>query len=376
MSTDTLKALFDGHQDKVTDKWSSYLDTYESALATYREKTRTLLEIGVQNGGSLQIWAKYFKNAETIIGCDVENACSELLFDDERIHVIVGDANSPDVLEKVSLFTSSFDIIIDDGSHKSSDIIASIVNYLPLLDENGLFIIEDLHCSYWRDFEGGLHYPYSAIAFLTRLIDIINYEHWGLELDRSSHLEEFLTHFGINNRLDTLNSIHSIEFTNSVAIIRKREPRYNTLGERHVAGTEAQVVPELLAAKPTMPLVTQLEVLPDPLHELPTVKTALRIAQEEISQLKLNIKNQEEELRLAEKNKTRIVELQQALEVAHNEHSSLAKQLVAAIKQLNDTNNQMKSARAELQAIRSSKIWRYTSFIRRFGTQIKAFKTL
>lgn len=60
----TLKQLYALHTGKVSDKWSSYLDAYENILSKYRHKPINLLEVGVQNGGSLEIWAKYFPYAK------------------------------------------------------------------------------------------------------------------------------------------------------------------------------------------------------------------------------------------------------------------------------------------------------------------------
>ena len=35
-----------------------------------------LLEIGVRNGGSLELWAEYFNKAVNIVGCDIDEACA------------------------------------------------------------------------------------------------------------------------------------------------------------------------------------------------------------------------------------------------------------------------------------------------------------
>ena len=49
----------------------SYIDMYyEETLANYKDKTITLLEIGVNAGRSLELWAKYFNESSTIIGID------------------------------------------------------------------------------------------------------------------------------------------------------------------------------------------------------------------------------------------------------------------------------------------------------------------
>src|SRR5450830_1175849 len=173
MNRKSLHQLYAEHTGKVSDKWSLYLTECDRLFDDYRDKPVRLLEIGVQNGGSLEIWSKYFSNASALIGCDINPDCARLSYDDPRIGVIVGDANAPDVREQVLLRSPQFDIIIDDGSHLSSDIIKSFALYFPRVVEGGVFIAEDLHCSYWGHFEGGLFYPYSSISFFKRLADVI-----------------------------------------------------------------------------------------------------------------------------------------------------------------------------------------------------------
>jgi len=237
----TLHQLFADHKGKITDKWNLYIEEDERIFAPYRDKPIRLLEIGVQNGGSLEIWSKYFYNAEKIIGCDIDPKCEELKFSDERISIVVGDVNENDIKQRVLQKTDTFDIIIDDGSHKSSDIIRSFALYFPYLKCDGTYLVEDLHCSYWQNFEGGLHNPYSAISFFKRLADIVNYEHWRNGKSRNSLVSEFESKFKINfSDMDLLN-IHSIEFINSLCIIKKLPAEKNMLGKRIIAGNEEVV---------------------------------------------------------------------------------------------------------------------------------------
>ncbi|MBS0344776.1 MAG: class I SAM-dependent methyltransferase, partial [Proteobacteria bacterium] len=155
----SLAECYSEHRGKVSDKWSSYLEIYQRAFEPYRQMPVRLLEIGIQNGGSLEIWAKYFSNATAIVGCDINPACSQLRYTDERIHVVVDDANTEGAELSIAAYSPCFDIIIDDVSHRSSDIVLSFDRYFPRLELGGVFIAEDLHCSYWREFEGGLIDP-------------------------------------------------------------------------------------------------------------------------------------------------------------------------------------------------------------------------
>jgi tetratricopeptide (TPR) repeat protein len=237
----TLEELYSQHTGKVSDKWSSYLVIYNQVLKSYRNKNVRLLEIGVQNGGSLEIWAKYFSNAKLIIGCDINPECANLSYEDPRIHIFVGDATSDEVKSNLIQLSKSFDVIIDDGSHHSSDIIKSFAKYFPLLRYGGIYIIEDIHTSYWKKFEGGIFYPFSSITFLKHLIDVINYEHWGIGKKPTDLLEKFSHKCGFQIDPIALESIHSIAFFNSLCVIRKCEPKQSALGKRYVAGAIEQV---------------------------------------------------------------------------------------------------------------------------------------
>lgn len=242
MSNKTLHQLYAGHTGKISDKWSLYLTEYDRLFDDYRDKPIHLLEIGIQNGGSLEIWSKYFNNASALFGCDINPDCARLSYDDPRIHVIVGDVNTPEVLERVLKRSSKFDIIIDDGSHRSSDIVKSFAWYFPHLVDGGVFIVEDLHCSYWKEFEGGLFDPFSSISFFKRLADVVNHEHWGIEKSRSKILGGFFSKYGFQIDEETLRHVHSVEHINSMCVIRKMEPVHNMLGKRSIVGLEEMIV--------------------------------------------------------------------------------------------------------------------------------------
>jgi O-antigen biosynthesis protein len=242
----TLTNRYAAHHGKVSDKWSLYLATYQRLFAPYQSAPVRLLEIGIQNGGSLAIWAQHFKSATAIIGCDINPACGELRYNDPRIHVVVGDANTDGTERLIVSHSESFDIILDNGSHRSGDIIRSFARYFSRLEEGGLFVVEDLHCSYWGEFEGGLLDPWSSMAFFKRLADVLNHEHWGVPYARADILRSFEARYGAHLSESLLSEIHSIEFVNSICVISKRPSAENVLGSRVVVGEEARA--ELLVA--------------------------------------------------------------------------------------------------------------------------------
>jgi cephalosporin hydroxylase len=237
MTAKTLEQLYTEHKGKVSYKWSAYLSEYQRVFEQHRLEPIRLMEIGIQNGGSLEIWSKYFVNATILMGCDINPNCGLLKYEDPRITVVIGDANTDEIQEKIHASVENFDIIIDDGSHSSSDIIKSFGCYFERLTDGGLYLAEDLHASYWQEYEGGLYDPYSSISFFKRLADVVNYDHWGIEKSRVEFMQSFFIRFGFNLKEETLKHIHSIEFINSICVVRKGKPDSNTLGHRFITGT-------------------------------------------------------------------------------------------------------------------------------------------
>jgi glycosyltransferase involved in cell wall biosynthesis len=251
MSDDSRNPLQDicaAHQGKTLDKWALYLREYERLLAPYRDQRIRLLEIGVQNGGSLEIWAKYFPNADLILGCDIDPACATLRFEDPRIRVVIGDATTDEAEHALAASSPHYDVIIDDGSHRSSDIIAAFARYFPRLSRGGTYIVEDLHASYWGEYQGGLYHPYSSMTFFKRIADAINEEHWGVPRSRGEPLKGILAKHAARLDEAALAQVHSIEFVNSLCIIKKDERHANELGARFVAGSQAAVEPRSTGA--------------------------------------------------------------------------------------------------------------------------------
>lgn len=245
MNDITITQLYAEHKGKVSDKWSLYLTEYDRIFGEYWNCPVKVLEIGVQNGGSLEIWSKYFQKGKKFIGCDINPKCSKLIYEDPRIALVIGDANTDSVQVEIFQHSSEFDIIIDDGSHLSGDIVKSFVRYFPAIMDGGMFVVEDLHCSYWYEFEGGLFDPFSSMTFFKHLSDIINHEHWGVDKKRTDLLKGFFTKYGVELNEDLLKQVHSIEFINSICVIRKSSTQKNLLGDRRVVGTTDEVFPNL-----------------------------------------------------------------------------------------------------------------------------------
>src|SRR5690606_22322223 len=80
------------------------------------------------------------------------------------------------------------------------------------------------------------------------------YEHWGIEKRPIDFLVDFCDKYHVEIREDDLSKIHSIEFINSVCVIRKGAAGENKLGMRVIAGMKEEVVPGHLELNSSVPV--------------------------------------------------------------------------------------------------------------------------
>lgn len=208
----SLNQLFADHDGYLSDKWAQYMDMYERELARFVAFGRpvSLLEIGVQNGGSLQIWAKYLPAGSHIVGIDIDPSCAQLVMPD-NVEIVIG--NTADAATTARLLGGrTFDIVIDDGSHRSADVIAAFDVLFDRVNNGGLYVVEDLHCSYLADFGGGFCEPKSAIESFKRLVEALNADHLagGTPPDQAERLQQL-------NR-----AIAHLTFYDSAVVVEKR----------------------------------------------------------------------------------------------------------------------------------------------------------
>jgi len=147
-------------------KWLGYFRTYEEVFSVFRGRAPRVLEIGVDRGGSLRLWKTYFGEGSRVVGLDVVEACRR--FEDEaaEIFVRIGSQSDPDVLRTVVADFGPFDLIIDDGSHRASDQVASFnALFGPGLRDRGIYFVEDLQCVHWGRRSGELDTPYDFLGF-------------------------------------------------------------------------------------------------------------------------------------------------------------------------------------------------------------------
>jgi hypothetical protein len=142
----------------------------------------------------------------------------------------------------------SFDVVIDDGSHLSCDIVSAFLSYFPLLKPGGVYVVEDTHALYRLVPGGGVLSETSAHKFFKLCAELINFEHWQGQLSAETLMSTFIPRREEFPFWLKQGAIESVEFLNSMVSIR-RALRGAVLGHRIVAGAEAHVHPAVLRHK-------------------------------------------------------------------------------------------------------------------------------
>ena len=160
------------NDERIIHKWTHYFPAYERHLARYVNRPCVVVEIGVGEGGSLQMWKRYLGPYAQIVGIDLREECTG--YQEEQIAVRVGHQADPAFLGRVVEEFGPPDIVIDDGTHVMQDVLTSFRVLYPRLDRNGVYLVEDLHTAYWPEFGGGLRRDGTFIEICKALIDELN----------------------------------------------------------------------------------------------------------------------------------------------------------------------------------------------------------
>jgi predicted O-methyltransferase YrrM len=148
-----------------TDKargYHGYTRYYARHLRRRRRAVTCVLEIGIggydscPGGNSLRMWRSYFPHA-TIYGLDLYEKRFE---DAHRLVLLQGDQSDQNTLRRVVELYQPFDLVVDDGSHIKSDIIASFEALFPAVTPGGVYAIEDIDAVYPKSPDAG---PYDVI---------------------------------------------------------------------------------------------------------------------------------------------------------------------------------------------------------------------
>jgi len=196
--------FFRNNNQNAIHKWLHYFEIYDRHFNVFKNKPISLLEIGVFQGGSLNMWRDYFGNEAKIYGIDLNPECKK--FETDNTKIFIGSQDDSNFLNQVKLQVPKLDIIIDDGGHKMKQQITSFEHLYDHVNDEGVYLVEDLHTSYWGTFEGGVKKPGTFVEYSKNFIDLLNAWHYCPET-----ISEFTK------------STFGLHFYDSILVIEKRK---------------------------------------------------------------------------------------------------------------------------------------------------------
>lgn len=121
----------------VTNADKGYFHGYEHmySLIFSSIELKSLLEIGVKEGASVKSWRILFPDSK-IVGMDIEPCNID--------GIIISDSTTFDVTS-----IDNFDVIIDDGSHRFRDQVATFSNFKDKF--NYFYVIEDVNYTQFNE---------------------------------------------------------------------------------------------------------------------------------------------------------------------------------------------------------------------------------
>lgn len=215
-----LEDYFRRNESRLIHKWLHYFEIYHRHFERFRNRPVVVLEFGVDQGGSLEMWREYFGPSAKIYGVDIDPRCRQ--FEDHNIQIMIGDQADKEFLRQVvATIGAPIDVVIEDGGHRMRQQKMTFRHIYPHMSDDGCFLTEDTHTSYWRRFGGGFRRKGTFMEFAKARIDQLNAWH-----SRSPE-------FQVN---DFTRSTRSIHFYDSVVVFERGS---RTQPERRITGHAA-----------------------------------------------------------------------------------------------------------------------------------------
>ncbi len=203
-----LETYFFNNKDRVMFKSVHYFEIYDTYFAKFRGTDVHIIEIGIADGGSLQMWKDYFGPRAKVYGVDINPYCKQV--EEKQIKVFIGDQGDKKFLKSLIEELHRIDILIDDGSHHMDQQINTFKVMFPHICENGIYICEDLHTSYSKSHGGGYGKKKTFVEYSKNFVDCIQ-----------SCLSEDIIQKKL--RISYFNkSVHSVSWYDGMVVIEKR----------------------------------------------------------------------------------------------------------------------------------------------------------
>lgn len=203
-----LEEFYYNKPHRIVGKYAHYLEIYDRHFQKYRNTECVIVEIGVYKGGSLQMWKDYFGEKAQIIGIDIDESTVQYM--EDQITIKIGSQSDREFWKKFKEDYPKVDILIDDGGHTMEQQIITFEEMFEHISEEGVYLCEDLHTSYWEGYYGGgYRNPESFIEYSKKFIDYINIWY-------NQKIYE-------NNYPCYTHTMHSLHYYDSILVIEKHK---------------------------------------------------------------------------------------------------------------------------------------------------------
>jgi len=213
-----LERFFEANTDRLIHKWRHYFEIYDRHFARFRGQSPHVVEFGVSQGGSMRMWKDYFGAGATIHGVDINPHCKQ--FEEDGVHIHIGDQENRGFLRELAQRLPKIDILIDDGGHTMRQQIHTFEELFAKVSDTGVYLIEDLHTSYWAKWGGGVRRKGTFIEYSKDFIDRLHA--WHSREPQRLAVDDFTR------------SVHSLHYYDSVLVIEKRPmqpPTHERIGQ-------------------------------------------------------------------------------------------------------------------------------------------------
>lgn len=200
-----LEKYFLSNTGRSMHKCLHYFDIYDRHFKKFCGKEARVMELGVNHGGSLEMWRHYFGAKAKIYGLDRRSICKQA--EGEQIEVLIGDVADEDFRRHVIRTVPKVDVFIDDGSHQVKEQISTLKWILPKISQNGVYLCEDV--SYEERHGAGFLKEGTFIEYIKNFVDFIQGVCHKYTDEMNSHI----------------NKLYSLCIYDSIVVIEKR-PRF------------------------------------------------------------------------------------------------------------------------------------------------------
>jgi hypothetical protein len=234
-----LEDFFWNGSHRLMHKWKHYFDIYERHVPRIRDSRAAanarvnMLEIGISHGGSLEMWNTYFGGNVNIYAVDINPECKK--FETDNVKIFIGSQEDPTFLRNLKASLPRLDLLIDDGGHTMKQQIVTFEHLYDHIVDDGIYLCEDTHTSYWKRYGGGLRKKRSFIEYSKNFIDKLHAWHVG---KNKVPVDKFVQ------------STHSLHFYDSILVIEKRSMSAPYDVKAGTPAIKDQNVSELLIQRP------------------------------------------------------------------------------------------------------------------------------